>query len=136
MDGYSPESIYYPASQIPSLQSFKQAEEEAKEILARRDGLTPATQHEPLDFLNPPKGASIAVKELEKGWLLNPPEPLTQSLAASIRPEQILQKLHSIARSPNPGVDRVRLLGRRGGWGLVGWEASTSLNMTGSHLLV
>ena len=81
--------------------------EEAKEILDRRRGVTPFTDHEPLDFLNPAKGASLAVVEQEKGWLLNAPKPLPDSLLRAVDPHAMLLELRQLACKPSDGINIV-----------------------------
>lgn len=82
--------------------------EEAKEIVARRSGSEPATNHEPLDFLNPPKGASLAVREQEKGWMINAPEPPTPQQIADMVPQRIIDQLRELACNPGQGLHKVR----------------------------
>ena len=82
--------------------------EEAKEILDRRRGVTPSTSHEPLDFLNPAKGASLVVVAQEEGWLLNAPEPLSNSVLRALDPHAMLQQLSQLACKPSDGIDKVK----------------------------
>lgn len=90
-------------------QSFKKAMEEAKEILDGRRGVPPSTHHEALDFLNPPKGASLTAVVQEKGWLLNAPEPLPDTLLRAVDPRPLLQELRQLACQPTNGIDIVGL---------------------------
>ena len=96
-------------SHVTLLQAFKQAVEEANEIFARREGLQPATSHEPLDFLNPPEGASLEVKEQEKGWLINAPEPPSKDLMATMSAQKIICELQKLACNPEAGIKKVPL---------------------------
>ena len=89
------------------VQSFKQAMEEAKEILDRRRGVTPSTELEPLDFLNPAKGASLTVIEQEKGYIATAPKRLPEDLLRAVEPPAVLQELRLLACKPDSGIDKV-----------------------------
>lgn len=89
------------------MQSFKEAAEEAKEILDRRSGATPATSHFPLDFLNPPEGTSILASDAQPVQLVDKPDPPSVGDFSQQSPRRTLESLHSLARNPGIGFDRV-----------------------------
>lgn len=81
-------------------------------MMATRRGKTAATDHQPLDFLNPPEGASLVAVEGGKPEAPSYPgalEPLSQEAVAEVDPGAVLRQLRSLAVCSNEGVDRVGL---------------------------
>jgi hypothetical protein len=66
-----------------------------------------ATSHRPLDFLNPPEGASLVAVE-GKGFTYPwTPEPLIREVCAAVDVEATLKQLRHLSTRPEQGIDVV-----------------------------
>lgn len=93
---------------VCALQAFKRAVEEATELMVRREGGTPTTEHDPPDFLNPREGDFVEEEsEEEEVPPLGPltvhvpaPQNHTDAALAAVQPSAALEWLLSMAQGP------------------------------------
>ena len=98
---------------VYALQKFALAIEEAQEVLDRRAGREPATQHNPLDFLDPPEGATLAADEdpveepAEKLVGFTAPQPADAKVVAAASAQEAVGFVHALARDPHRACETV-----------------------------
>jgi hypothetical protein len=91
---YTPESTLW---HFQVREVFRDAVEEAKEVLDRREGKEPATDHDPLDFLreHPEYDASLVAMEFDEQF-----PPLSRSAATSMVAVDVIGRVRAQAKDP------------------------------------